>query len=171
MIMLFLYDMKQYDLKIMRNKNNKDILKNFAFNNMPILDFNSVKFDMHFFVKYVCIGDYKIEFALVKSSYYICLKESIFVYKNKKPREVILRFVDAIIYTPRCTIDHFTQNYTNKNVSKREESFFSYEALNTDNYKKYLNRKDLFAQKDLYSSLTQSDMSNSDFEIYVQNYQ
>jgi hypothetical protein len=83
---------------------------------------------------------------------------------------VTLRFVDAMIYAHGYKSDQFEQDYTDKKDTKRKKKFFPDEAINTDNYKEYINIKEPFAQKDLYSSLAKTDISNSDYDIYLQDY-
>jgi hypothetical protein len=98
--------------------------------------------------------------------------ENIYIfYKNEKPKKVTLSFVDAMIYAPGCTLDQFTQDYSDKKVTKREKGFFPYEAINTDSYKEYLNSKKPFEQKAFYSWLTKTNISDSDYNIYIQDYQ
>jgi hypothetical protein len=126
---------------------------------------------MNLLVEYLYIGDYKIESTLGKSSYYKCLKVKTNVMDGKREKKVTLRFVDAMIYAPGCTLDQFTQDYTDKKDIKREKGFFPYEASTTDNYKDYLSKTEPFDQKDFYSSLTKSDISDSDYEIYLKDYE
>jgi predicted nucleic acid-binding protein len=57
------------------------------------------------------------------------------VMVGKKEIQMTLRFVDAMIYTPSCTLDQFTQDYTEKKRVERVKGFFPYEAITTDNYK------------------------------------
>jgi predicted nucleic acid-binding protein len=38
---------------------------------------------------------------------------------GKKEIDVILRFVDAMVYSPDCTFDQFMQDYTEKKVVER----------------------------------------------------
>jgi hypothetical protein len=61
------------------------------------------------------------------------LKAETTVFKNEKLQKINLRFVDAMIYAPVCTIDQFTHDYTDKKVYKREKNFFLYEAINIEN--------------------------------------
>jgi hypothetical protein len=113
MVMQFLDDMKKYAPEIIRANNRmKDLPSKYFFKEVPILGFNSAKFDMNLLVKYLCIEDYKIESTLGKNTYYKCLKVKSIV----DDKEITLRFVDIMIYAPECTFDQFTQDYTEKKV-------------------------------------------------------
>jgi predicted nucleic acid-binding protein len=61
---------------------------------------------MNLLVKYLSCGKYRIISTLIKRNYYNCLKV--------ETEKVILRFVDVMIYAPDCTLDQFTQDYTEK---------------------------------------------------------
>jgi hypothetical protein len=161
--------MKQYVLQIIKsNNNNASISKKFAFNEVPLLRFNSAKSDMNLHGKSLCIDDYKIKPTLGRGNYYKCLKISISVYKNKKLKKVTLRFVNTMIYASGYTLDQFTQDYTDKKEIKHEANFFYYDSINIDNYKEYLNSKEPFEKK-FYSSLTKTDIIDSDYIIYLQD--
>jgi hypothetical protein len=88
-----------------------------------------------------------------------------------KETQLILRFVDAMIYAPGYTLDQFTQDYTEKKVVERVKGSFPYEAITTDNYKEYLSKTKPFEQKDFYSSLTKSSISDSDYQVYLKDYE
>jgi hypothetical protein len=38
-----------------------------------------------------------------------------------------------MIYAPECTLDQFTQDYTNNKNTKRTKGFFPYEAITVEN--------------------------------------
>jgi hypothetical protein len=76
-----------------------------------------------------------------------------------------------MIYAPGCTLDQFTQDYTEKKVGERVKGFFPYEAITTDNNKEILSKIDLFEQKDFYSSLTKSIISDSNYQVYLKDYE
>jgi hypothetical protein len=54
-----------------------------------------------------------------------------------KPNKVSHSFVDAMMDAPGDTLNRFTQDYSDKKVTKREKRFFQYDVIHTDNYKKY----------------------------------
>jgi hypothetical protein len=74
--------------------------KKYQFTEVPIIGFNSAKFDMNLLETYLSGKNYKIISTLGKSSYYKCLKAEIQVMVGKKETQVTLRFIDAIIYAP-----------------------------------------------------------------------
>jgi hypothetical protein len=79
---------------------------------------------MNFLVKYLCIDYNKFESIFISSSYNKCLKVYTSVYKNKKLKKLTLRIENAMIYAPGCTLDPFTQDDTDKKLTKLEKGFF-----------------------------------------------
>jgi hypothetical protein len=79
---------------------------------------NSAKFDKNLFLKYLSGKNYRIISTLGKSSYYKCLKAQTHMMNGKKEIDIILRFVDAMIYAPGCTLDQFAQDYIEKKLLK-----------------------------------------------------
>jgi hypothetical protein len=157
MVMQFLNDMRSYASRIIKKNKIEELPLHYQFKEVPILGFNSAKFDMNLLVKYLCTGEYKIVSTLGKSSYYKCLKVKTSVLGKEKvnsegeitqnKHEITLRFVDAMIYAPGCILDQFTQDYTEKKDVKREKGFFPYEAITTDNHKDYLSKQNLLNKK------------------------
>jgi type III secretory pathway component EscR len=76
-----------------------------------------------------------------------------------------------MIYAPGCTLDQFTQDYTEKKVVERIKGFFPYESITTDNYKEYLSKTEPYEQKDFYSSLTKSNISDSEYQVYFKDFE
>jgi hypothetical protein len=59
----------------MKDKKATSLKKNkYQFTEVPVIGFNSAKFDMNLHVKYLSGKNYKIISTLGKSSYYKCLK-------------------------------------------------------------------------------------------------
>jgi hypothetical protein len=76
-----------------------------------------------------------------------------------------------MIYAPGCTLGQFTQDYTEKKVVERVKGFFPDEAIITDNYKEYLSKTEPVEQKDFYSSLIKSGISDRDYQVYLKDYE
>jgi hypothetical protein len=126
---------------------------------------------MNLLVKYLSVKNYKIISTLGKSNYYKSLKAETQVMVGKKEIQMTLRIVDAMIYASGCTLDQFTQDYTEKKVIERVKGFFPYEAITIDNYKEYLSETEPFEQKDFYSLLTKSRISDSNYQEYLKDYE
>jgi hypothetical protein len=76
-----------------------------------------------------------------------------------------------MIYASGCTLDQFTQDYTDKKDVKQEKGFFPYEVITSDNYKDYLSKTEPFKHKDFSSSLTKLSKSDSDYQRYLNDYE
>jgi hypothetical protein len=125
MVYAFLDTMSSYANRVSKSNKLKLVgTRKYQFTEVPIIGFNSAKFDMNLLVKYLSGKNYKIISTLEKSSYYKCLKAETQVMVGKKEIQVTLRFVDAMIYAPGCTLDQFTQDYTEKKVVERVKGFF-----------------------------------------------
>jgi hypothetical protein len=70
---------------------------------------------MNWLIKNISGNNYKISSTLWNNCYYNCyyngLKTETYVYKmDKVDDKISRRFVDAMIYSPGCTLDQITQD-------------------------------------------------------------
>jgi hypothetical protein len=79
MVYAFLDNITTYAIRVMKSNKLKLVgTKKYQFTEVPIIGFNSAKFDMNLFVKYLSGKNYKIISTVVKSIYYKCFKAETF---------------------------------------------------------------------------------------------
>jgi hypothetical protein len=71
-------------------------------------------------------------------------------------------------YTPPKTLDSFVKTFGN--VKDFQKCVFAYDGFNSNNYMEVLNKSEPFAHVDFHSTLRDSDISDKDYEIYLQDW-
>jgi hypothetical protein len=79
-----------------------------------------------------------------------------------------LKFLDAMNYAPPKTLDSFVKPFGN--VKDLQKEVFPYDGFNSTNYMEVLNKTEPFAQVDFYSTLRDSDISDKDYQIYLEDW-
>ncbi|KAI5544604.1 DNA/RNA polymerase superfamily [Trichomonas vaginalis G3] len=144
------------------NEKQKEAFKELLdeeFNKVNIIGFNSGKFDLNLILRDLNTAKWKIKSMLGSSSQF----KQIIVKKTNVPYE--LRFIDIRNYIAGGTLDQFTQDFGNN--KSRVKSFFPYQFITWENYEDELYKKEPFTQDSFYSALTQETISDSDYQIYL----
>jgi hypothetical protein len=77
------------------------------------------------------------------------------------------KFLDAMAYAPPQTLDSFVRTFGN--VKELQKGVFAYDGFNSNNYMEVLNKSEPFTQVDFHSTLRDSDISDKDYEIYLED--
>ncbi|KAI5498529.1 DNA/RNA polymerase superfamily, partial [Trichomonas vaginalis G3] len=144
------------------NEKQKEAFKELLdeeFNKANIIGFNSGKFDLNLILRDLNTAKWKIKSMLGSSSQF----KQIIVKKTNVPYE--LRFIDIRNYIAGGTLDQFTQDFGNN--KSRVKSFFPYQFITWENYEEELYKEEPFTKDSFYSALTQETISDSDYQIYL----
>jgi hypothetical protein len=71
-------------------------------------------------------------------------------------------------YAPPQTLDNFVKTFGN--VKNLQKGVFAYDGFNSTNYMEVLNTTEPFAQVDFHSTLRDSDISDKDYETYLEDW-
>jgi len=116
---LFKYAHKVYNA----NKNNES--NNF----IPVLGFNSKKFDINMIISSIAELNYSISNIVGSSS---CYKQIIISDKeNEKNENIKLQFIDASSFVAGGSLKDFVKNFGSGN--KESKGLFPYEVINSEN--------------------------------------
>jgi hypothetical protein len=128
-------------------------------NFVPVLGFNSARFDMNFIIDILHNPPHwYIDFIIGNLNYFKMVTVRTF-------DRLCLKFLDAMNYAPPQTLDSFVKTFGNvKNLQKR---VFAYDGFNSTNYMKVLNMSEPFAQVDFHSTLHDSNISDKDYKTYL----
>ena len=137
---------------------------------VSIFAWNGEKFDSNF-IKHNLNG---VSIAKVKimgsgcSSKQIAIKTNskIQIGETKKPIKILFR--DAKNYVSSCTLDAATQSYGK--CESRVKGVFPYAKLNSKTIKTELLRTEPFEQKDFFNELTQCDLPDDEYMMYLETY-
>jgi hypothetical protein len=132
------------DLTLINNNNDQSV---------KIIGFNSAKFDSQLIIKYLNIQ------SLIGS-------ESNMKTINVRLGDREAQFIDIRNFIAGGTLDQFTRDFGNNN-DQRQKGFFPYETITYNNYKIKLEETKPFEQVDFYSSLTNTNISDTDYQIYL----
>jgi hypothetical protein len=78
------------------------------------------------------------------------------------------RFMDAMGFLAGGTLDQNAQAFNPG--AGREKGYFPYEFLTVENYQTELKKSEPFTHESFYSSLKQSNISEEDYQIYLNEY-
>jgi ssDNA-binding Zn-finger/Zn-ribbon topoisomerase 1 len=132
--------------------------------NVSVLGFNSSRFDINLIIKYLNRPEFWTITSMIGSA--TDYKQ---IIVHPKGKEFNLRFIDMQAYIAGGTLDQASQNFGN--LEKREKGFFPYELITMNNFVEVLNKTEPFEKIDFYSSLTKQSITDSDYEIYLNDFQ
>lgn len=164
----------QYDDLLRSCKNEKDgvefykLLKS-EYSTSNVIGFNSGKFDLNLILANLCSPKWRIKTIIGSSSQYKMI--SVFKINDKgniSESETGLRFIDIRNYIAGGTLDQFTKDFGN-NDGKRVKSFFPYQFITVQNWRDELMKHEPFEQKDFYSALTKTSISDEDYKTYLED--
>ncbi|MFR9543932.1 MAG: hypothetical protein SNH27_18055, partial [Rikenellaceae bacterium] len=131
---------------------------------VPIIGFNSAKFDINLFIRELCCPEWRIQSMIGSST-----NHKIVTVKKVNSDSANLKFIDIRCYLAGGTLDGFTQDFGNTNT--RTKNFFPYEFVTFENWKDELSKSEPFAQDTFYSSLSNSNISDTDYQTYINDSQ
>lgn len=118
--------------------------------NVPVLGFNSARFDCNLFKEFMNYKYDNIEWYVDNVSL-IGTPSSMKQFVLKKGLYG-LRFIDAQAYVAGGTLKQFVEDFSNGSINE-SKGVFPYEAINSENYDKVLSKSDPFTHEDFYSYL------------------
>jgi hypothetical protein len=131
-------------------------------NFVPVLGFNSARFDMNFIIDILHNPPHwYIEFIIGNLNYF--KMETVRTFDG-----LCLKFLDAMDYAPPQTLDSFVKTFGN--VKELQKGVFAYDGFNSTNYMEVLNKSEPFAQVDFHSTLRDSDISDKDYQTYLEDW-
>ena len=96
---------------------------------VPVIGYNSKKFDMNMIISNISEVNYKISNIVGSSS---CYKQVII---SKEDCNTKLQFIDASSFVAGGSLKKFVENFGNKdNNQNLDKGLFPYESINNDNY-------------------------------------
>jgi hypothetical protein len=131
-------------------------------NFVPVLGFNSARFDMNFITDILHNPPrWYIEFFIGNLNYFNMVTVRTF-------DGLCLKFLDAMNYAPPQTLDSFVKTFGN--VKEFQKGVFAYDGFNSTNYMEVLNKSEPFAQVNFHSTLRCTDISDKDYEAYLEDW-
>jgi hypothetical protein len=125
-------------------------------NFVPVLGFNSARFDMNFIIDILHNPPHwNIEFIIGNLNYFKMVTVRTF-------DGLCLKFLDTMNYAPPQTLDSFVKTFGN--IKDLQKGVFAYDGFNSANFMEVLNKSEPFAQVDFHSTLRDSDISDKDSE-------
>ncbi len=139
---------------------NKPEFLNGELPTVPIIGFNSSKFDMNIMFSWLkkSMNGKNPEFLGSPNSF-----KQVIIQNGK----VKLRFIDARLLAGGGNIKDLVNSFGDERAPNK--GFFPYEAINTTNYMEVLKSCQPFKQEDFNSHLNQSKLSDSDYKIYLED--
>ncbi len=131
--------------------------------NIPVIGFNSSKFDINLFLPELCCDKWLIK-SIVGSS---TTHKIVTVRSNEETVKTILKFIDIRCYLAGGTLDEFTRDFGSTDV--RVKNFFPYEYVTLQNYKTTLFDSTPFPQESFKNTLSNSGISDADYNTYLQD--
>jgi hypothetical protein len=127
------YDNKYVKYKNEFTKDGKDREENFPYKHweVPMLGFNSARFDMNLLLPYLHNTEWEIKDALCSQTNMKCIK------CHHKTNGVTLVFKDVMNFISGGTLADFVKDFGNGVVAK---GVFAYEVFNSTNYQTVLNQ-------------------------------
>ncbi|KAA6395560.1 MAG: hypothetical protein EZS28_008912 [Streblomastix strix] len=129
---------------------------------VPVIGFNSSKFDVALILKNLQSDEWKIIKYLGSGSNakQIIVKHNISGIK--------LRFIDAMIYSTKMKLKQFIKDFTPKTASEIPTKLkFPYKFINYDNYVQELDKSEPFPQETFRNSIKNKNISTIKYQTYL----
>jgi hypothetical protein len=131
---------------------------------VPILGYNSSKFDLNLILKELNCKEWTIlPNELMVGS--ISTFQKIEVEHNKSG--IVLVFLDAKNFVVGGSLADFVKDFGNGLVSKSQ---FAYEAVNSENYDEILRSTEPFTREQFYSMLRRKKISEGEYKEYTKDW-
>ena len=131
-------------------------------NTVSILGWNSERFDSNF-IRTHLHGIETSNISILGSS--TSTKQLVI---NDPENNVKIAFKDAMNYVAPCSLDNATKDYGK--CDNRVKGIFPYSKLNEESIETELLRVEPFEQNDFYNTLKQEPLSDSDYQMYLNDY-
>jgi len=134
--------------------------------NVSVIGFNSAKFDLNLFIKSLNERNWRITSILGTTTSH----KQVLVKRNDRfgyDLSATLRFVDIRQFIAGGTLDQFTQDFGD--VETRVKGFFPYEHITVSNWNVELSKSEPFEQYNFFSSLSDSSISDVDYQTYLES--
>jgi hypothetical protein len=148
------------DSKKCTNKSKKEESKIRSI--VKVIGYNSRRFDVNVFIRKITDPKILIEDIIGNQSQYksLTIKHENYPFK--------LQFVDLQMFLAGGTLDDNAKVFANS--EDRVKGFFPYEKLTEDNYLEELLKSEPFKKEDFYSSLQKQNMSDEEYQNYLNDY-
>ena len=133
-------------------------LKNTDITFINVIGYNSAKFDINLLIPELS-KRYEINSLLGSAT--------TFKQVSLTSEGITLRFIDAMLFVSPGPLKQFVKDFGSEGCS--EKGVFPYEAITIDNYNEVLSKSEPFEQSDFHSELNQTDMSDKDYEMYLED--
>ena len=170
------------------------ILLDNEFNSVPIIGYNSGKFDLNIFIqnlvnnknhihkiigstskyKMVKVGIKKLEYKFSKKldqhvikrdgEWQPITKEELKLIR-KEESEIYLKFIDILNFIAGGSLKSFVRDYAPEVEQSKAE--FPYQFVTMDNWREELYKSEPFEHEHFHSDLTQSNISDANYQEYV----
>ncbi len=133
---------------------------------VSVAGFNSSRFDINLFIRELNTTKWKVT-SFVGSTTNV---KVIIVRLINNPENIYpaLRFIDIRNYLAGGTLAGFTKDFGSNDVNNTK-NFFPYEYVKWNNYEELLFKSEPFPKESFYSSLTNSNISDEDYETYLKD--
>jgi hypothetical protein len=129
---------------------------------VPVLGFNSKKFDINMILDQIVIYGYDVSRIVGSSS---CFKQ---IIVKKKKSNVKLSFIDASSFVAGGTLKDFNKNFGSNKIDL-SKGIFPYEAFTLDNYNQILSKTEPFTYDDFYSTLNLKNITEGEYKTYLED--
>ena len=146
-----------FDVEIRERKETK---KSYT---VSVIGYNSANFDTNLFVEYLQSDNWQIKALLGSASKF----KQVIVHREYENYNINLRFIDAMAFVAGGPLKQFIKDFGSEGCI--EKGIFPYEAINTENYNEVLSKSEPFEQADFHSELNQSDISDTDYQAYLED--
>ncbi|KAA6376183.1 MAG: hypothetical protein EZS28_028290, partial [Streblomastix strix] len=126
---------------------------------VPVIGFNSLKFDFSLIFKNLQCADWQIKSYIGSSG----VAKQIVVQHKKL--DVKQKFIDILTYYIPITLKEFAKTFNQKIESQK--GMFPYEYINTDNYKEILKQQEPFPIEAFNYTLKNTQITKEDYDVYV----
>lgn len=159
----FLHDMLAYMFRVAEgiaedNKyGDKEIDDIYNWREVPVLGFNSAKFDLNLILSELQCNEWRILPAGLMVGGVATFKK---IKVEHRETKIVLSFLDLRNFLAGGSLDDNVKNFGDGKVSK---GTIPYEAIRADNFMEYLNTPGFYPQADYHSELKKTDISDDDY--------
>ncbi|KAA6372925.1 MAG: hypothetical protein EZS28_031548 [Streblomastix strix] len=126
---------------------------------VPIVGFNSSRFDISLIISYMQCKDWTI------TNYTGSPSTAKLIIVHHKKLNLKVKFVDMLTYLQPMELKQAAKDFGDGYDDKK--GLFPYECFNTDNVNEVLSKSEPFSMEDFNSSLKKTKISQKDYQIYL----
>lgn len=130
---------------------------------ITVLGFNSARFDLNILFSELRSDSWIIKSFLGNTNSF----KQVMIQRTMYKCNIVLRFIDAKALSGPGTLRDFVKSFGSEGCD--EKGVFPYEAFDETNYNEVLSKTEPFEQKDFYSYLNQSEMSDKEYMLYLED--